>query len=114
VALVSNGGLPHRSVTIGSFTVPRPPLPGRARNVRVRARGHAFTYSFTPPAGAVTLLVRIVASDGRRLLAVVPGSTRHGSVPVIGFGDRVKITITGIGIDGRDGPSVSASGSRRV
>jgi hypothetical protein len=114
VALVSNGGVPHRSVTIGSFKVPNPPLPGRARNLRVRARGRAFAYGFAAPAGAVKLLIRIDASDGRHLLELVPASRRRGSVPVIGFRDRVKITVTGIGVDGRRGPSVSASASSRV
>jgi hypothetical protein len=55
-------------------------------------------------------LLRIVATDGRHLQQIVlPPRTRHGSVPVIGFGDGITVTVVGLGEDGSRGPAVKAS-----
>ena len=65
-----------------------PPHPQRPRRLQVRSGAHAFTVSFTPPAGAIRTLIRVVASDGRRLQQVLTLRTRRLAVPVIGFGTQ--------------------------
>jgi hypothetical protein len=114
IAKVTDNGLPSREQKLGSFVVPKPPLPGRAKGLRVRAAGRAFNFSFKPPPHAAHTLLRIVATDGRHLQQLVAPGTRHGSVPVIGFNDGVTVTVIGLGVDGSRGPAVKASASKPV
>ncbi len=112
VALVANGGVPLTSSVVAAFVAPRPPRPGRAGHLRVRAGRGAFTFSFTPPPNAARTLLVIVGSDGRHLQRIVSRPTRGGSVPVIGFNDRVTVTVIGLGPDGTPGPGATASARR--
>jgi hypothetical protein len=109
VAEISDNGLPQDRQTLGSYTVPAPGKPGRAKHLRIRAGHSAFSYSFRPPAHAVRTLIRIDASDGRHLQRLVASGVKRGSVPVIGYGDAVTVTVRGVRFDGVDGPAVSAS-----
>ncbi|MCW2968145.1 MAG: hypothetical protein JWM71_1917, partial [Solirubrobacteraceae bacterium] len=113
VAQITDNGLPLRTVTLGSFIAARPPKPGRARGLKVKAGSRSFTFTYRRPAHAARLLITIVASDGRHLQRVVKASVRRGSVPVIGFKDAVTVTVTGIGINGRRGPSAKATAKRK-
>ena len=110
----TNDGLPLKEQTLTSFTVPRPPKPWTRRRgcacAPVLAR---FTFSFTPPKNATRTLLRIVATDGRHLQNIVSAKTRRGSVPVIGYRDGVKITVIGLGADGRRGDPASAAKAKR-
>lgn len=108
VAEISDNGLPQDSQTLGSYTVPAPAKPGRAARLRVRAGHGGFSYSFRAPAGATRTLIRINASDGRHLLRLVAPGVHRGSVPVIGYGDAVTVTVWGVRVDGVKGPGVSA------
>jgi hypothetical protein len=112
VALIDNDGLPLSRKVVASYVAPGPPHPQRPRRVQVRTGARAFTVSFTPPAGAVRTLIRIVATDGRRLQQVVSLRTRRLSVPVIGFKDGITVTVAGLGADGHAGPS-GIAGARR-
>ena len=109
VAEISNNGLPQDRQTLGSYTVPAPAKPGRAKHLHVRAGHGAFSYSFRPPAHAARTLIEINASDGRHLQRVVATGVHSGSLPVIGYGDGVTVTVRGVRFDGVQGPSVSAS-----
>ena len=109
VAEISDNGAPQDSQTLASYTVPAPARPGPAKRLRVRAGHGAFSYSFSSPAHAVRTLIAINASDGRHLQRLVPLGVRHGSVPAIGYGDGVTVTVRGVRVDGVDGPVVSAS-----
>ncbi len=113
VAMVDNDGLPLSRKVVATYVAPAPPHPQRPGRVQVRSTARAFAVSFTPPAGAVRTLIRILATDGRRLQEVVSLRTRRLSVPVIGFRDGLKVTVSGIGADGRSGPSRTASASRK-
>jgi hypothetical protein len=113
VAEISNNGVPLETETLASFVVPRPPRAGRARGLRVGASRRAFRYSYRSPANAAHVMVRIVASDGRHLERVVASTKRTGSVPVIGFRDRVTVTVIGLAADGSRGPAVSVTAKRR-
>ena len=109
VAQITRESLPVTTQTLGSFVVPRPPRPGRAKKLHVSARGRALSFSFTPPANSAHTLLRIVATDGRHLQQIVPPRTRRGSVPAIGFGDGITVTVIGLAEDGSRGPAVKAS-----
>ena len=109
VAQITEESLPISSQTLGSFVVPRPPRPGRAKKLHVSAKGRALSFSFTPPANSAHTLLRIVATDGRHLQQIVAPRTRRGSVPVIGFGDGITVTVVGLAEDGSRGPAVKAS-----
>jgi hypothetical protein len=109
IAQITNNGLPLSTQTLGSFVAPRPSRPGRAKKLRVRAGRRAFSFSFRPPANAEHTLLRIVASDGRHLQRLVAPGTRSGSLPVLGFRDRITVTVIGVAPDGSRGPAVKAS-----
>ena len=109
VAEISDNGAPQDRQTLASFTVPAPAKPGHAKRLRVRAGHSAFSYSFSPPAHAVRTLIRINASDGRHLQRLVASGVHRGSVPAIGYGDAVTVTVRGVRVDGVKGPAVSAS-----
>jgi hypothetical protein len=109
VALVTHEGLPAASEQLGTFVVPRPPRPGRAKKLRVKAGKRALSFSFVPPANSAHTLLKIVATDGRHLQQIVKPGTRRGSVPAIGFRDGITVTVIGLGLDGSRGPAVSAS-----
>jgi hypothetical protein len=109
IAEITSNGLPYRTVTVGSFIQPKPHKPSRVMKLTAKASAQAFNFRFTPPAHATRTLIGIVTSDGRHLQDVVASSVRSGSVPVIGFGDSITVTVTGIGADGSRGPSRSAT-----
>jgi hypothetical protein len=112
VAEITDNGLPSETVSLGSFSATRPPKPGRARVLKIKAGRKSFTFTYRPPANADRVLITIVARDGRHLQRVVKPSARRGSVPVIGFNDAVTVTIVGVGNDGRRGPSIKATAKR--
>ncbi len=95
VAQITEESLPVTSQTLGSFVVPRPPRPGRAKKLHVSAKGRALSFSFTPPANSAHALLRIVATDGRHLQQIVPPRTRRFSARV-GFGDGITVTVVGL------------------
>jgi hypothetical protein len=109
VAEISDNGAPQDSQTLASYTVPAPAKPGPAKRLRVRAVHGAFNYSFSPSAHAVRTLIAIDGSDGRHLQRLVAPGVHHGSVPAIGYGDAVTVTVRGVRVDGVKGPVVSAS-----
>ena len=115
IARITGGdGLPVADRSLATYTVPKPPRPGRAKKLKVRAGRRAFSYSYRRPADATQVLVRIVATDGRHLQRLVKPSVRRGTVPVIGFRDGITVTVVGIGADGTRGRGVSAKARRRT
>ena len=107
-AQITNNGLPVKNLTLSSYRVPAPAKPGRATKLRVRVSHSAFHYSFRIPTGAVRTLVTITASDGRHLQRLLTSRVHKGTVPVIGYGDKVTVSVRGVRVDGVKGPSVSA------
>jgi hypothetical protein len=114
VALIDNGGLPLSRKVVASFVAPPPPPPRRPRHVHVHPGRRAFAVSFSPPPGAARTLIRIAATDGRRLQQVLSIRARRVSVPVIGFRDGITVTVIGLGADGRHGPARTASARRKT
>jgi hypothetical protein len=113
VALIENRGLPFSQQVIASFTVPRPPKPGRPKRLRIRSSARAFTVTFKRPSNAVRTVISIVTTDGRHLQQIVKVTTHRLSIPVLGYQDGVKVTVAGVDAAGRRGPSASARAKRR-
>jgi hypothetical protein len=114
VALIESEGLPQSQPVVATYTAPGPPVPGRAKSVKVTSTSKAFTVSFTPPPGARKTLVTIAATDGRRIQRVLPPSAKSLTVPVIGFKDGITATVVGLGETGKRGPGRSAKGARKT
>jgi hypothetical protein len=79
------------------------------QRLRVRAGHGGFSYSFRAPSHAARTLITINASDGRHLQRLVAPGVHRGSVPAIGYGDAVTVTVRGVRIDGVQGPATSMS-----
>ncbi len=112
VALIDNGGLPHGRPVVASYTAPAPATPGKATHLRVKAGAKAFTVSFGAPVNATHTLVKIVASDGRRVQQVLAVTKHSLSIPVIGYRDGVTVSVAGISATGKRGSAVTAKARR--
>lgn len=93
---------------LGSFIAPKPLKPGKPSKLKIKAGTKSFTFTYRPPLNADHVVITIIATDGRHLQRVVKPAAKRGVVPVIGFKDGVSVTVTGVGADGRRGPSVTA------
>jgi hypothetical protein len=107
-ALVSENGVPRQTLAVGSYIAPGPVTPSRVRGLRVRRHGRRFSVSFAGATGAAYYRVQVVGSDGRRLLDLVRGHRHTLTLPVIGYHDRLSVTVTGMSVLGRKGRAVSA------
>ncbi len=114
VAVIDNGGLPNGRPVVASYVAPGPQKPGKATHLRITASPKAFTVSFGAPRNATRTLVKVTATDGRRLQLVLAAKTHRVSVPVIGFSDGIKVTVTGLSATGRRGAPVSKSARRKT
>jgi hypothetical protein len=114
VAQIADNGIATAPRTLGSYLAPKPARPGAVKRLRVRSTRRAFTFTFRSPQNAAHVLVRIVTSDGRHLHRLLKAGAHAGSLAVIGFKDAVTVTVTGVGADGRRGPSASASAKRKL
>jgi hypothetical protein len=109
-AIVSEDGVARQKLAVARYVAPGWVTPGRVRGVHVRARGRGFSIGFGAAASADHYLVRIVASDGRRLQRLIGDHARHTLIlPALGFRDRVRVTVTGVSASGRSGAATTAS-----
>ena len=105
LALLTVDGQPRTRRIVAHYLAPRPSRPGRVRGLHVMRRRGAFAVSFRGARGASRYLLRIDASDGRHLQELIP-ARRHGlRIPVVGYADRVRVTVTGVSASGRSGPA---------
>jgi hypothetical protein len=105
-AIVSEGGTPRERLAVARYSAPGPVSPGPVPAVRLSVRGRRFVLSFGSAAGASRYLVRLTASDGRHL-AILLGAHRHQvSLPALGYGDTLTVTVTGISSTGRRGVAI--------
>jgi hypothetical protein len=111
VAIASEDGIPRERVVVARYHAPGPVTPGRVRGLRVLHRGRTFRISFGSAAGATSYALRITASDGRHLLKLI-GSRGHSlSLPVLGYSDRITVSVAGLSSLGRSGPASRARAS---
>jgi hypothetical protein len=106
-ALVSENGVPRETLKVATYRAPGPATPARVSGLRVRRHGGRFSVSFSGARGASYYLVAVTASDGRHRLDVVRGRRHSLSLPVIGYNDHLRVTVTGVSVLGRHGRSVS-------
>jgi hypothetical protein len=111
IAVLSENGVPVRHVTVASYRAPAPARPGKVSKLRVRRHGHKFRITFGSARGAARYTVHAVASDGHRFTWVVYRGAHSRTVPVLGYTDRVSVTVAGISSQQKIGPAAKASAS---
>jgi hypothetical protein len=111
VAIVSENGIPNQRVVIARYHAPGPVTPGRVHGLRAVRHGRTFRVSFGSAAGATHYSLRVTASDGRHLLKLV-GSRGHSlKLPVLGYNDRITVSVAGLSSLDRSGPTSRAKAS---
>jgi len=105
-AVVSENGVPRETLAVGSYRAPGPVTPSGVRGLRVRRHGRQFSVSFSGATGAAYYLVAVTGSDGRRLLDVVRGRRHSLGLPVVGYNDHLRVSVTGVSALGRRGRAV--------
>ena len=107
-AIVSENGVPRETYAVGRYHAPGPITPARVRGLRVRRHLRRFSVSFSGANGAAYYLVHVTGSDGRHLLDLVRGRRHALTLPVIGYHDHLRVSVTGVSVLGRKGRAVSA------
>jgi hypothetical protein len=108
-AIVSENGIPRQRLAVARYTAPGPARPGRVRGLSVRRRGRTFVVTFRGTRGATLYRLRVDSRDGRHI-SLVLGRTGHLlRLPVLGYNDRLTVTVTALGFNGAPGPAVRAS-----
>jgi hypothetical protein len=105
---VSENGTPRERVVVARYAAPGPLRPGHVQGLSVRRRGRRFRVSFSHATHANGYLVRITASDGRRLLKLLGARGHTFALPVLGYNDSVTVTVAGQTRLGRSGPVARA------
>jgi hypothetical protein len=108
VAIVRQNGLPQSAGVVAHYTAPRPRRPGRPGAVRITSRGAALSVRWGRAKGAAAYEVRVVLSDGRRLLFLPKKASRHVTVRRVPAGTRASISVRGLSATGRRGPRAHA------
>jgi hypothetical protein len=106
-ALVTENGVQRETLAVASYRAPGPVTPSRVHGLRVRRHGRRFSVSFAGASGAAYYRVSVTGSDGRRLLDLVRGHRHSLSLPVIGYNDHLRVSVTGVSALGRTGRAAS-------
>lgn len=104
VAMVRQDGLTQSAGVVAHYTAPRARRPGRPGAMRVTARRGVLRARWGRTKGAASYEVRVVLSDGRRLLFLPNKKTRHVTVRDVAAGARASVTVRGVSATGRRGP----------
>ncbi len=107
-AIVTENGIPRESLAVTAYRAPAPVTPSRVRGLRVRRHGRRFRVTFGTASGATYYVVRITGSDGRHLLRLVRGRRHLLTVPVLGYRDHLRVSVTGVSALGRRGRPANA------
>jgi hypothetical protein len=107
-AIVADDGVARESVPVAKYRAPGPVTPSRVRKLRLRRRGHRFSVSFGTASGAAYYLLQVTGTDGRHLLKVVRGRRHSLTLPVIGYSDHLRVSVSGVSALGRHGRGVTA------
>jgi hypothetical protein len=111
VAILVQDGLPQTAGVVGHYTAPPPRRPGRPRSLRTTARRGVLSVRWGRATGAATYEVRVVLSDGRRLLFLPAKTKRRLTVRGIAAGTRASVTVRGVSATGRRGSPAHARGT---
>jgi hypothetical protein len=108
VAMVRQVGLPQSAGVVAHYTAPRPRRPRRPGSLRITKRHGVMSVRWGRAAGAAAYEVRVVLSDGRRLLFLPKKTTRRLTVRDVAAGTRASVTVRGVSAIGRRGPRAHA------
>ena len=108
IAVVRQDGLTQSAGVVARYTAPRPRRPGRPGSLRVAARRGVLSVRWGRAKGAASYEVRVVLSDGRRLLFLPKRTTRLLTVQDVAAGTRASVTVRGVTAIGRRGPRAHA------
>ncbi len=106
--MVRQDGLTQSAGVVARYTAPRPRRPRRPGSLRVTARRGVLSVRWGRAAGAASYEVRVVLSDGRRLLFLPKRTTRRLTVHDVAAGTRASVTVRGVSAIGRRGPRAHA------
>ena len=108
IAVVRQDGLTQSAGVVTRYTAPRPRRPGRPGSLRITARRGVLSVRWGRATGAASYEVRVVLSDGRRLLFLPKRTTRSTTVQDVPAGTRASATVRGVSAIGRRGPRAHA------
>ena len=108
VALVRQDGLTQSAGVVARYTAPPPLRPRRPRSLRITERRGVLSVRWGRTEGAAAYEVRVVLSDGRRLLFLPKRTTRRLTVQDVTAGTRASVTVRGLSATGRRGPRAHA------
>ena len=106
--MVRQDGLTQSAGVVARYTAPRPRRPGRPARLRITERRGVLSVRWGRATGAASYEVRVVLSDGRRLLFLPKRTTRQLTVPDVGAGTRASVTVRGLSATGRRGARAHA------
>jgi hypothetical protein len=98
-AVVSRDGVPIARQDVGTFTAPKLVLPSRPGTLRVRRAKGGLSLTFPRVAGASTVNVSAVLSDGRSLAFEVKAKCAGIRIPAVPKGVSAKLTVIGVRYD---------------
>lgn len=107
-ALISEAGVPRETIKVATYRAPGPATPGVVRGLRVRRARGRFSVSFASASNADYYELRLTASDGRHVLDVIRGHRHEVTLPVIGYQDHLRASVTAVSLLGRHGGARSA------
>ncbi len=104
IAMLRQDGLTQSAGVVAHYTAPRPRRPRRPGSLRVAARSGVLSVRWERAQGAASYEVRVVLSDGRRLLFLPKRATRRLTVQDVSAGTRASVTVRGVSATSRRGP----------
>jgi hypothetical protein len=108
IAVVRQDGLAQSAGVVAHYTAPPPRRPRRPGALRLTERRGVLSVRWGRARGAAAYEVRIVLSDGRRLLFLPRRTTRQLTVQDVTAGTRASVTVRGLSAIGRRGPRAHA------
>ena len=108
IAMVRQDGLTQSAGVVAHYTAPRPRRPRRPDSLRITPRRGVLGVRWGRATGAASYEVRVVLSDGRRLLFLPKRNTRRLTVPDVTAGTRASVTVRGVSATSRLGPRAHA------
>lgn len=95
--VIAATGVPSQTVTVTSYSAPRPFRPGRPGHARFLRRGNTAVLSWGAVNGAKVYRVKVTGSDGRIDTFFAKPSHRSETLPGVLATESFKATITAVG-----------------
>ena len=108
VAIVRQDGLTQSAGVVARYTAPPPRRPQRPGSLRLTRRRGVLSVRWGRARGAASYEVRVVVSDGRRLLFLPGRTTRTLTVQEVSTRVRASVSVRGVSAIGRRGPRALA------